>query len=84
MCFMKEGKSDQAAKCMQSRILTKVIYSVLSINTFEQQFVMLNRMLQSLRLKYHVHTIGIHRYLSNNARYEHKCFENIKNYTNKL
>ena len=35
-------------------------------------------MLQSLRLKDHVQTIGIHPYLSNNAIYEHKCLENIK------
>ena len=36
-------------------------------------------MLQSPRLKYHVQTIGIDPYLSNNAIYEHKCLENIKN-----
>ena len=35
-------------------------------------------MLQSPQLKYHVHTIGIHPSLSNNAIYEHKCLENIK------
>ena len=35
-------------------------------------------MLQSPRLKYHVQTIGIHPYLSNNSIYEHKCLENIK------
>ena len=34
--------------------------------------------LQSTRLKYHVQTIGIDQYLSNNAIYEHKCLENIK------
>ena len=35
-------------------------------------------MLQSLRLKYHVQTIGVDQSLSNNALYEHKCLENIK------
>ena len=35
-------------------------------------------MLQSPRLEYHVHTIGIHPSLSNNAIYEHKRLENIK------
>ena len=35
-------------------------------------------MLQSLRLRYHVQTIGIHPSLSKNAIYEHKCLENIK------
>ena len=39
--------------------MTKVIDSVISIDTFEQQFVVLKGMLQSLRLKYHVHTIGV-------------------------
>ena len=58
--------------------MTKVIDSVLSIDKFEQQCVMLKYMLQSLRLKEHAHTIGIHPYLSNNAIYEHKCLENIK------
>ena len=35
-------------------------------------------MLQSPRLKDHVHTIGIDQYLSNNNLYKHKCLENIK------
>ena len=84
MCFMKERKSDQAARCIKSRIMTKVIDSVLSIDTFEQQCVVLKVMLQSTRLKDHVQTIGIDQYLSNNAIYEHKCLEIIKKYTNKL
>ena len=75
---MKDGKTDQAARCIKSRIMTKVIDYVLSIDTFEQQCVVLKGMLQSPRLKYHVHTIGIHPSLSNNAIYEHKCLENIK------
>ena len=32
-----------------------------------------------MRLKDHVQTIGIDPYVSNNAAYEHKCLENIKN-----
>ena len=36
MCFLKEGKSDQAARCIRSRIMTKVIDSVLSIDKFEK------------------------------------------------
>ena len=75
---MKEGKSDQAVRCIKSIIMTKVIGSVLSMDTFEQQFVVLKGMLQSTRLKYHIHTIGIHPSLRNNATYEHKCLENIK------
>ena len=73
---MKEGKTDQAARCIKSRIITKVIDYVLSNDTFEQQCVMLKGMLQSLWLKYHVQNIGIDPSLSNNAIYEHKCLEN--------
>ena len=75
---MKEGKSDQAARCIKSRIINKVIDCVLSIDTFEQQCVVIKCMLPSLRLKYHVQTNGINPYLRNNATYEHKCLENIK------
>ena len=78
MCFIKEGKYDQAARCIKSRIMTKVIGYVLSIDTFEQQYVVIKGMLHSLRLKDHVHTIIIYPYFSNNAIYEHKCLENIK------
>ena len=81
---MKEGKTSQDVRCIKSRIMTKVIDSVLPIDKFEQKCVALKGMLQSLRLKYHVQTIGIDQSLSNNAIYEHKCLENIKNYTNKL
>ena len=75
---MKEGKSDQASRCIKSRIMTKVIDFGLSIDTFEQQRVVLKVMLQSPRLKYHVRKIGIYLPLSNNTIYEHKCLENIK------
>ena len=59
--------------------MTKVIHSVLSIDTFEQQCVVMKGMVKSLRLKDHVQTIGIQPSLINNAIYEHKCLENIKN-----
>ena len=70
MCFMKEGKTDQAVRCITSRIMTKVVDYVLYIDTFEQKYVVLKCMLQSPRLKYHVQTIGIDQYLSKNAIYE--------------
>ena len=78
MFFMKEIKSDQAARCIKSRIMTKVIDYFLSIDTFEQQFFLLKGMLQSLRLKDHVQTIGVDQSLSTNVIYEHKYLENIK------
>ena len=75
---MKEGISYQSARCIKSRIITKVIDFVLSIDTFEQQCVILKVMLQSPRLKDHVHTIGIDLSLRKNTIHEHKCLENIK------
>ena len=84
MCFMKKGKSDQAVRYIKSRITTKVIGSVLSIDTFEKQCVVLKGMLQSPRLKYHVQTFGIDPSLSNTAIYEKNVLKTSKNYTNKL
>ena len=78
MCSTKEDKYDQAARYIKSRIMTKVIDSVISIDKFEQNCVVLKGMFQSLRLKYHVQTIGIDPSLRNNTIYEHKCLENIK------
>ena len=78
MCFLKEDTSEQTARCIKSRTMNKVIDYIPSIDTFEQQFVVPKGMLQSPRLKYHVHTIGIDLSLSNNAIYEHKCLESIK------
>ena len=77
---MKEGKSDQVARCIESRIMNKVIHFVLSIDTFEQKIVVLKGMLKSPRLKDHLQTIGIDPSLSNNDIYEHKCLENIKKF----
>ena len=78
MRFQNDGKPVQADRCIKSRIMTKMIDSVIPIDKFEQQFVALKGMLQSPRLKYHVKTIGIYQSLSNNALYEHKCIQNIK------
>ena len=78
MCFKNDSKTAQAARCIKSRILTKVVDSVLLIYTFEQNCVVLKGMLQSLRLKDNVHTMSIYQSLSNNAIYEKKCLQNIK------
>ena len=42
---MKEGKYDQAARCIESMIKTKAIDYVLSVDTFEQQCVVIKGML---------------------------------------
>ena len=51
---MKEGKSDQAVRCIKSRIMTKEIDYVISIDKFEQQCVVLKGMFQSQILRYQV------------------------------
>ena len=76
---MKEIKSDQANRCINSRKTTKVIDFFLSIDTFEQKYAALKVILQSPRMKDHVQTIGIEPSLRKNDIYEHKCLENIKN-----
>ena len=78
MCFDKDGKTSQAARCIKSTIITKVTYSVILIDKFEQQCVVLKGMLQSLRLKDHVQTICIDQSVNNNAINEYKCLEKLK------
>ena len=78
MCFQNDGKTAQAARCIKSRITTKMIDYILSIDTFVQQCVVLKDMLKSPLIKDHLHTIDIDQFLRNNALYEHKCLENIK------
>ena len=65
MCFQNDGKNAQAGKCIKSRITTKVIDSILSVDRFEQKCVVLKGMLYSLHLKDHVKNIGIDQSLSN-------------------
>ena len=58
--------------------MTKVIDCVITIDTYEQTYVMLKGMLQSPRLKDHMQTIGIGQSLSNSYRFEHRCLKNIR------
>ena len=84
LCFQMNGKSSPAAKCIKSRIVTKVIFSILSIDKFEQKYVFLKGMLQSQCLKYHMNTIVIDQSVSNGDYLKHKCLNNIKIYINML
>ena len=79
MCFQNDGKNDQAVRGIKSRISTNVIDSVLLIDTFEKKCVVIKCMLQPLRLKDNVKTIGIEQSLRKNYIYEHKFLQNIKN-----
>ena len=59
LCFQVNIKSSRAAQCVKSRVLNKAINSILSIDKFEQQCVVIKCMLQSSRLEDHMKTIGI-------------------------
>ena len=74
MCYHNDGKTAHSSKCFKYRITTKVIDSVLSIDTFEQQCVVLKGMLQSQCLEYYTKTIVIDQYLRNNALSEKKMY----------
>ena len=50
LCFQINSESPHAAQCVKSRILNKAIDSILSIDTFEQQCVVIKCMLKSSRL----------------------------------
>ena len=73
-----EKKSPHAAQCVKSRVLNKVIDSILSINTFEQQCVVIECMLQSSRLEDHMKTIGIDQSSFTRTSFEHRSMNNIK------
>ena len=47
LCFQMGGKTAHATQCYKSRALTKVIDLFLDIESFEQQCVMLKKLLQS-------------------------------------
>ena len=49
-CFQVDNKSPHADQCIKSTVLNKVIDSILSINSFEQQCVVIKCLLQSSRL----------------------------------
>ena len=59
LCFQIDNKSPHAAQCVKSKVLNKVIDSILSIKIFEQQCVVIKCMLQSSLLEDHMKTIGI-------------------------
>ena len=59
MCLRINSKSTHAAHRAKSQILNEAIDSILSIDIFEKQRVVIKCMLQSSRLEDHMKTIGI-------------------------
>ena len=78
LCFQVDNKYPHAAQCVKSRVLKNVIYSILSINTFEQQCVVIKCLLQSSRIEDHMKTIGIDQSPFARSSFEHRCMNNIK------
>ena len=79
LCFRVNSKSPHAAQCVKSRLLNQAIDSILSIDTFEQQCVVIKCMLQSSCLEDYMKTIGIDRSSFTRSSFEHRCMNNIKN-----
>ena len=79
LCFQVDGKSPHSDQCVKSRILNKSIDSILYIDTFEQQCVVIKCMLQSSRLEDHMKTIVIDQSSITRSCFEHRFMNNIKN-----
>ena len=79
LCLQVDNKSPHAAQCVKSRVLNKVIDSILFINTFEQKCVLIRCVLQSSRLEDHMKTIGIDQSSFTRSSVEHRCMNNTKN-----
>ena len=75
--FPVDNKSPHAAQCVKSRVLKKVVDSIISINTFEQQCVVIKCLLQSSRLEDHIKNIGIDQSSFARSSFEHRCMNNI-------
>ena len=73
-----------AAQCTKLRVLTKVMYTVVYIDSFDHHFFNIKGLLQSEQLKQHVVIISMDKSLSNSDLYKHICFEKIKSYINHL
>ena len=78
MCFQVNIKSTHAVQCVKSRVLNKAIYYILSIDTFEQQCVVIKFMFQSSCLEDRMNTIGIDRSSFTRSYFEHMCMNKIK------
>ena len=59
--------------------MNKSIDSILYVDTFEQQYVVIKGMLQSPDIEDHMKNIVIDQSLCNRSSFEHKCLNNVKN-----
>ena len=78
MCFHINSKSYHADQYVKSSKFNKVVYSILSIETFEQQCVVIKCMIQSSYIEDHMNTIGVDQSSFTSYSFEHICMNNIK------
>ena len=78
LCFQVDNKSLHADQCVKSKVLNKAMDSILYIDIFEQQCVLIKCMLQSSILEDHMKTIGIDQSSFARSSFEHRCMKNIK------
>ena len=78
LCFQVNSKYPHAAQYVKSRVLNKAIDYILSIDTYEQQFVVIKITLQSSHLEDHMKTIGIDQSSITRSSFEHRCMNNVK------
>ena len=76
--FQVDNKSPHASHFVKSRVLKKVIDYILSINTFEQQCLVIKCLVQSSRLEDLMKTIGIDQSSFARSYCEHRFMNNIK------
>ena len=62
--------------------MNKAVYYIQSIDTFEEQCVVIKVVSQSALLGDHMKTIVIDKSLSNISYFEHKSLNNLKRYIN--
>ena len=80
LCFQIDSKSPHAAQCVKPRILNKAIDSILSIDTSEQQYVVIKCMLQSPCIEDHMKIIGIEQSLPTKILFCTQMYEQHKVY----
>ena len=68
-CFQIDGKSAHASQCAKSGAFNKFIDSILDIEPFEQQCVVLKVLFQSKQQKQHIITDRVYQLLSNSEMY---------------
>ena len=77
LCLQIDCKSACESECDKSRVLTKVIESIIEIGSFDHMCVIIKELFHSEKLKQHIVKIVLYQSLSNSAMYKHRYLEII-------